>query len=76
VRVEVINGDINRALRALKKKLSRNGIIREMRRREAFEKPSERRFRRKREARDRAKRQARWAAMRERQAQEPGGAAQ
>jgi small subunit ribosomal protein S21 len=42
--------DINSALRVLKKKTQREGTFREMKRRRAYEKPSERRVREKAEA--------------------------
>ena len=38
--VEVRNGDINFALRKFKKKIAEDGILQELRQREAFEKPS------------------------------------
>ncbi len=45
MQVFVRNNDINAALRALKKKMQREGTFREMKRRRAYEKPSERRAR-------------------------------
>ena len=47
--VEVKHNDVDFALRLLKKKVQKSGIIRELRRRRHYEKPSERRRRRKRE---------------------------
>jgi small subunit ribosomal protein S21 len=38
--VEVRNGDINGALRRFKKKVQDDGILQEVKRREAYEKPS------------------------------------
>jgi small subunit ribosomal protein S21 len=38
--VEVRNGDVNFALRKFKKKIAEDGILQELREREAFEKPS------------------------------------
>ena len=38
--VEVRNGDVNFALRKFKKKVAEDGILQELRQREAFEKPS------------------------------------
>jgi small subunit ribosomal protein S21 len=49
----------------LKKKLQREGVFREMKRRRSFEKPSERRVREKGEAIRRAKKAARKQAQRE-----------
>ena len=48
--VSVRDNDVNGALRVLKKKMQRQGIFREMKRRRAYEKPSERRVREKAEA--------------------------
>jgi small subunit ribosomal protein S21 len=48
--VSVRDNDVNGALRVLKKKMQREGIFREMKRRRAYEKPSERRVREKAEA--------------------------
>lgn len=48
--VFVRDNDINMALRVLKKKMQREGTFREMRRRRAYEKPSERRNRERAES--------------------------
>ncbi len=45
VTVYVRDNNVDQALRALKKKLQREGMFREMRRRRHYEKPSERRAR-------------------------------
>ena len=45
VRVSVRDSNVDQALRALKKKLQREGVFREMKLRRAFEKPSARRKR-------------------------------
>jgi small subunit ribosomal protein S21 len=45
MQVFVRNNDVDGALRVLKKKLQRDGTFREMKRRRAYEKPSERRAR-------------------------------
>ena len=45
--VFVRNNDVNAALRALKKKMQREGTFREMKLRREYEKPSERRAREK-----------------------------
>ena len=42
MQVFVRDNDINSALRVLKRKLHREGIMRELKRRRAYEKPSER----------------------------------
>ncbi len=47
--VRVNDNDVDFALRLLKKKVQKSGIIRELRRRRHYEKPSERRRRQKRE---------------------------
>jgi small subunit ribosomal protein S21 len=48
--VFVRDNDVNGALRVLKKKMQREGVFREMKRRRAYEKPSERRVRERAEA--------------------------
>lgn len=50
VEVYVRDNDVNAALRVLKKKMQREGTFREMKRRRAYEKPSERRAREQAEA--------------------------
>jgi len=50
MQVFVRDNDINSALRVLKKKLQREGTFQEMKRRRAYEKPSERRAREQAEA--------------------------
>jgi small subunit ribosomal protein S21 len=50
VQVFVRDNDISSALRVLKKKMQREGTFREMKRRRAYEKPSERRVRERAEA--------------------------
>ena len=50
VHVQVRDNNVDQALRALKKKLQREGVFREMKMRRNFEKPSERRAREKAEA--------------------------
>lgn len=47
--IEVKNNDVEFALRLLKKQAQKSGLIREIRRRQQYEKPSERRRRQKRE---------------------------
>ena len=63
--VHVRDNNVDQALRALKKKMQREGIFREMKLRTAFEKPSEKRARQKAEAIRRARKLARKRALRE-----------
>ncbi len=65
VQVVVRDNNIDQALRALKKKMQREGIFREMKMRRAYEKPSERRAREAAEAVRRARKLARKKALRE-----------
>ncbi len=65
MRIFVRDNNIDQALRFLKKKMQREGLFREMRAREAYEKPSERRTREKAEAVRRARKMARKKAQRE-----------
>ena len=59
------DNNVDQALRALKKKMQREGIFREMKMRRSFEKPSEKRAREKAEAIRRARKLARKKALRE-----------
>jgi small subunit ribosomal protein S21 len=65
MRVLVRDNNVEQAMKALKRKLQRDGLFREMRQREAYEKPSERRVREKAEAIRRARKMARKEAQRE-----------
>src|SRR5215217_7125251 len=65
VQVLVRDNNVDQALRALKKKLQREGVFREMKLRGHYEKPSERRAREKAEAVRRARKAARKTAIRE-----------
>jgi small subunit ribosomal protein S21 len=65
LQVLVRENNVDQALRVLKKKLQREGVFREMKRRRSYEKPSERRAREKGEAIRRAKKAARKQAQRE-----------
>ena len=65
VQVLVRDNNVDQALRALKKKMQREGIFREMKMRRAYEKPSERRAREAAEAARRARKLARKKALRE-----------
>jgi small subunit ribosomal protein S21 len=48
--VQVKDNNVDQALRALKKKMQREGVYREMKMRRSYEKPSERRARERAEA--------------------------
>jgi small subunit ribosomal protein S21 len=50
MRVEVRNGNLNRALQVLKRKLVDEGVFREMQERRFYEKPSDKKRRLKRAA--------------------------
>ena len=65
VQVFVRDNNVDQALRALKKKMQREGLFREMKLRGHYEKPSERRVREKAEAIRRARKLARKKLQRE-----------
>ncbi len=65
VYVSVRDNNVDQALRALKKKMQREGMFREMKLRNYYEKPSEKRAREKGEAVRRARKLARKRAQRE-----------
>jgi small subunit ribosomal protein S21 len=65
VQVLVRDNNVDQALKALKKKMQREGIFREMKLRGHYEKPSEKRAREKAEAVRRARKLARKKAQRE-----------
>ena len=65
LKVFVRENNVEQALRILKKKLLREGFFRELKRRKAYEKPSERRAREKGEAIRRGRKAARKLAQRE-----------
>ncbi len=65
MQVFVRDNNVDQALRALKKKMQREGVFREMKRRRFYEKPSERTTREKGEAIRRARKLARKQAQRE-----------
>ena len=65
MQVLVRDNNVDQALRALKKKMQREGIFREMKLRGHYEKPSERKAREKAEAIRRARKLARKKAERE-----------
>jgi small subunit ribosomal protein S21 len=59
VQVQVRDNNVDQALRVLKKKLQREGVFREMKLKQHFEKPSVKRAREKAEAVRRARKLAR-----------------
>jgi len=63
--VFVKDNNIDQALRVLKRRMQREGVFREMKRRRAYEKPSERRIRERAEAVRRSHKAARKKAQRE-----------
>jgi small subunit ribosomal protein S21 len=65
VQVIVRDNNVDQALKALKKKMQREGIFREMKLRKSFEKPSERKAREKAEAVRRARKMERKRLERE-----------
>jgi small subunit ribosomal protein S21 len=65
MQVFVRDNNVDQALRILKKKMQREGLFRELKRRAAYEKPSERKTREKGEAIRRIRKLARKKAQRE-----------
>lgn len=65
VQIVVRDNNVEQALRALKKKMQREGTFREMKRRKYYEKPSEKRARQKAEAVRRARKLIRKRLQRE-----------
>ena len=65
MQVSVRDNNVDQALRALKKKMQREGIFREMKLRNFYEKPSERKAREKAEAIRRVRKLARKKAQRD-----------
>jgi small subunit ribosomal protein S21 len=65
LQVIVRDNNVDQALRVLKKKMQREGVFREMKRRRFYEKPSERSAREQNEALRRARKLARKKAQRE-----------
>ena len=65
MQVLVRDNNVDQALKALKKKLQREGVFREMKMRNFYEKPSEKRAREKAEAVRRARKLARKRLQRE-----------
>ena len=54
-----VDGDIEKAIRQFRKRIERDGLFKELRRRRFYEKPSERRKRKQREAAKRRRKAAR-----------------
>lgn len=65
MQVQVRDNNVEQALRVLKKRLQREGVFREMKRRKYFEKPSEVRVREKAEAIRRRRKAERKQAIRD-----------
>lgn len=65
VQVVVRDNNVDQALKALKKKMQREGLFREMKLRKSYEKPSERKAREKAEAVRRARKMERKRLERE-----------
>ena len=65
MQIMVRDNNVDQALKALKKKMQREGVFREMKMRRHYEKPSERRAREKAEAVRRTRKLARKRALRE-----------
>lgn len=65
MQVLVRDNNVDQALKALKRKMQREGILRELKARRHYEKPSEKRVREAQEAVRRARKVARKAAERE-----------
>ena len=49
IEVQVCGGNVTKAMRILKKKLERDGLMQEIRRRQYYEKPSEKKLREKKQ---------------------------
>jgi small subunit ribosomal protein S21 len=65
VLVQVRDNNVDQALKALKKKMQREGVFREMKLKQHYEKPSEKRARERAEGIRRARKLARKKAQRE-----------
>ena len=65
ITVEVRGGNLEKAMRVLKKKVQKAGIVKELRQRQYYEKPSDKRVRKKKEmAKNWKKKQAKLLKMR------------
>tara|TARA_B100000900_G_scaffold340778_1_gene303672 strand:+ start:4739 stop:4996 length:258 start_codon:yes stop_codon:yes gene_type:complete len=49
IKIEVRNNNVEKAIRILKKKLMKDGVLKELKARQYYEKPSDRRVRKKKE---------------------------
>ena len=49
IKIEVRNNNVEKAIRVLKKKLMKDGVMKELKMRQYYEKPSDRRVRKKKE---------------------------
>ena len=49
ITVDVRNGNVEQAMRVLKRKVMKEGIVKELRERQSYEKPSEKKRRKKKE---------------------------
>ena len=49
LKIEVRNGNVEQAMRVMKRKLMKEGVMKELRARESYEKPSEKKRRKKKE---------------------------
>ena len=58
--IKVYENDIEKALRALKRQLLRDGLFKEIRKRRFYEKPSEKKKRKQREAKRKRVKEARF----------------
>ncbi|MFS8113469.1 30S ribosomal protein S21 [Rhizobium jaguaris] len=65
MQVLVRDNNVEQAIRALKRKMQREGLFRELKQRRAYEKPSERRIREKAQAISRYRKAARKKMQRE-----------
>ena len=59
MQVRVLDNNIERAIKVLKRKLSRAGLFKELRKRKYFEKPSDKRRRKQKEAQRRLRKKMR-----------------
>ena len=65
LRVDVRNNNVEKALRVLKKKLQKDGLFRELRMRQFYEKPSDKRMRKHKESLRRIAKEKRLKRLRE-----------
>lgn len=64
MRIEVVDNQIEAALKTLKKEMAKEGLFKEMKHRAHYEKPSVKRKRKMREARKRRRREAKRRVVR------------